>query len=183
MVSTLLAPKKHVKPSAWQLREKSRLNSDLPEIWSLLDTVCDPEIPAISLWELGVLTNIVQKHGEIIITITPTYSGCPAIDTMKSDILNTMKMAGFYQVSVVKALAPAWSTDFMTLKGREKLRKYGIAPPLKCCPSSAPPKTGVRCPHCGSADTALLSEFGSTACKALYSCGECCEPFDFFKNI
>lgn len=183
MVSTLLKPKQQQTLSGWQVRENCRLNSDHPEIWSLLDSVCDPEIPAISLWELGVLNDIVQQQGKIIITITPTYSGCPAIETMTSDILNIMKMAGFYHVSVVKTLAPAWSTEFMTAKGHEKLQKYGIAPPLKTCPLNGTPKTGIACPHCGSHKTALLSEFGSTACKALYSCRECYEPFDFFKNI
>lgn len=183
MVSTLLKPKMQQKLSGWQIRQKCRESSDHPEVWSLLDSVCDPEIPAISLWDLGVLNNIVQKQGKIIITITPTYSGCPAIETMTTDIISTMNMAGYYHVSVVKTLAPAWSTEFMTVRGREKLQKYGIAPPLSTCPLQGIPKTGLSCPQCGSSETGLISEFGSTACKALYSCHDCHEPFDYFKNI
>lgn len=183
MVSTLARPVEQQTPSGWKIRQDRRRKSDHPEIWSLLDTVCDPEIPAISLWDLGVLNDVEQKLGEIIITVTPTYSGCPAIEVMSEDLIARMNLAGYYHVRVDKVLAPAWSTDFMTPKGRDKLLEYGIAPPLKTCPNSVTPKSGITCPHCGSSETNLISEFGSTACKALYSCTECQEPFDFFKNI
>ena len=118
---------------------------------------------------------------EITITITPTYAGCPAMHTMQTDIETVLQDAGYKQVKVKQSLSPAWSTDWMTQNGREKLRAYGIAPPLKtsCNQSSG----GIECPQCNSSDVKRISEFGSTACKALYQCRDCLEPFDYFKCI
>lgn len=168
---------------AWLEQEQTRINSDLPEIWSLLDAVCDPEIPVLTLFDLGVLTDIQQNQGVIIVSITPTYSGCPALETMRDDIISTLQNAGYENVRVDTRLTPIWTTDRMSPEGRRKLKNYGIAPPLRHCSSDTTPEAGINCPFCNSNQTSRLSEFGSTACKAMFTCGDCQETFDFFKNI
>lgn len=159
-------------------RQLRRSDSALPELWALLDSVTDPEIPVVSLWDLGVLQDIKKDGERLLVEITPTYSGCPAMVEMASEIEKTLTAAGYSNVEVVSLLTPTWTTDFMSTQGREKLREYGIAPP-------APKAQGekIACPQCGSTDSELISEFGSTACKALYRCGDCLEPFDYFKCI
>ncbi len=157
-----------------------RSESALPEVWGLLDKVTDPEIPVLSIWDLGVLTDVDQQDDEIIVSITPTYSGCPAMDTIRDDIAMTLDQAGYQHYSIILKLAPAWTTDWMSPQGREKLQAYGIAPPENCRPGD---KVKIACPHCGSENTHTISEFGSTACKALYRCQDCSEPFDYFKKI
>lgn len=159
-------------------RQLRRSDSALPELWALLDSVTDPEIPVVSLWELGVLQEIKQHGERLVVEITPTYSGCPAMVEMASEIEKTLAAAGYADVEVVSLLTPTWTTDFMTAQGRDKLREYGIAPPS---PRGQGDK--VCCPQCGSANSELISEFGSTACKALYRCLDCLEPFDYFKCI
>jgi ring-1,2-phenylacetyl-CoA epoxidase subunit PaaD len=155
--------------------------ADTARLFELLSSVVDPEIPVLTLQDLGVLRDISVDNGSIKVTITPTYAGCPAMDTMRADIENTLAAAGYEQVTVQQSLSPAWTTDWMSENGREKLRAYGIAPPAnKTCDR----KTGtIECPQCKSGDVKLISEFGSTACKALYQCQGCLEPFDYFKCI
>jgi len=151
------------------------------QLYELLSSVVDPEIPVLTLQDLGVLRDISVDEGKITVTITPTYAGCPAIDAMRADIESTLAEAGYQQVTVKQSLSPAWTTDWMSENGREKLRAYGIAPPAT---TTCGQQTGsIECPQCGSADVKRISEFGSTACKALYQCQDCREPFDYFKCI
>jgi ring-1,2-phenylacetyl-CoA epoxidase subunit PaaD len=165
-------------------RLQQRRQSAHASLWDLLDAVKDPEIPALSLWDLGVLRDIQRQGSEVQVTITPTYSGCPAVDAMADDIRAALIAAGFEQVRVKTQLAPAWTTDWMSARGREKLRAYGIAPPEDGdSDDGLTPETAVACPHCGSRETRRISEFGSTACKALFRCGDCDEPFDYFKKL
>jgi len=166
---------------------KHRETSDIPRLWDLLDCVMDPEIPVLSLWDLGVLRNIVDDHGTIVISLTPTYTGCPAMDVMREDLQSVLYENGYKNVRFETCLSPAWSSDFISLQGREKMQQYGIAPPnpdycAGTC-SSSKPVVSIACPHCGSKHTKQVSEFGSTACKALHQCLSCLEPFDYFKSI
>jgi ring-1,2-phenylacetyl-CoA epoxidase subunit PaaD len=155
--------------------------ADIARLFELLSSVVDPEIPVLTLQDLGVLRDISVDNDSIKVTITPTYAGCPAMDTMRADIETTLAAAGYEQVTVQQSLSPAWTTDWMSENGRKKLRAYGIAPPVKKTCGQA---TGtIECPQCGSGDVKLISEFGSTACKALYQCQDCLEPFDYFKCI
>jgi ring-1,2-phenylacetyl-CoA epoxidase subunit PaaD len=164
-------------PAEEHERRQRRSNSPLQPLWALLDAVKDPEIPALSLWELGVLQDITRQGEEVVVTITPTYSGCPAMTVMAEDILQALADAGYPDSRVVTRLAPAWSTSWMSPEARDKLRTYGIAPPGECDAAV------LSCPHCGSENVLTVSEFGSTACKALYQCKDCAEPFDYFKPI
>ena len=148
-------------------------NGNTNKIWELLDTVPDPEIPVISVVELGVIRNIEFKNNSYFISITPTYSGCPAVKTFTDDISNCLKANGIENFELKKVYSPAWTTDWMSKATKEKLKKYGIAPPSNI----------VICPQCDSKNTALISDFGATACKALYKCTDCLEPFEFFKCI
>lgn len=154
------------------------------EILSLLDEVCDPEIPVLSLADLGVLRGVEFIDNEWQITITPTYSGCPAMKTMEDDILRKLNDNGI-KANVHLVLSPAWTTDWLSESGREKLKEFGIAPPEdevdKSVLFSAP--TVVPCPKCGSRETKMVSQFGSTACKAHYQCRSCLEPYDYFKCL
>jgi ring-1,2-phenylacetyl-CoA epoxidase subunit PaaD len=161
--------------------------------WTILESVCDPEIPVVNLREMGILRAVRQSASGLEVVITPTYSGCPAMSQMEDDVVNALAQAGM-AARVLTQIAPAWSTDWMTEEAREKLRVYGIAPPHPsgCATGStsviqfAAKKTGdkalaVACPQCGSHNTTETSHFGSTACKALYRCLSCQEPFDYFK--
>ena len=161
-------------------------DSETERLEALLGQVTDPEIPVVSIRDLGILRDISLDGGQVTVTITTTYSGCPAMSTIKADIRQTLSDAGYQDVLVKQSLSPAWTTDWMTAEGREKLREYGIAPPQKsvdgrCAVVS--PGTAVVCPQCSSEHTECISEFGSTACKALYRCLECAEPFDYFKCL
>jgi ring-1,2-phenylacetyl-CoA epoxidase subunit PaaD len=156
--------------------------------WAALEHLADPEIPVISLRELGILRDVRQGADGLEVVITPTYSGCPAMGQIEDDVRAALESAGL-PARVVTRLAPAWTTDWMSDSGKEKLRAYGIAPPHQTPAGSsvvrfiAKPATAetVACPHCGSANTVESSRFGSTACKALYKCLDCQEPFDYFK--
>lgn len=155
------------------------------QIWQWLYEVSDPEIPVLTIVDLGVVRD-VQLNGENIdITITPTYSGCPAMKVMEEDIIAKLKEKGVDNVKVDLVLSPAWTTDWITEDGRQKLLEYGIAPPAdevdKSVLFAKPPV--VACPKCGSEDTRMISQFGSTACKAHYQCNSCLEPFDYFKCL
>lgn len=161
-------------------------DSEIERLEALLAQVTDPEIPVVSIRDLGILRDIALDGRRVTVTITTTYSGCPAMNTIKADIRQTLAEAGFDDVEVKQSLSPAWTTDWMTAQGRKKLLDYGIAPPQKsvdghCAVLS--PGTAVACPQCGSEDTECISEFGSTACKALYRCLGCAEPFDYFKCL
>lgn len=152
------------------------------KIWELLETLSDPEIPVLSIIDLGIVRNIsISRSGngwEGTITITPTYSGCPAMDMISMNIKLLLAEHGYKDLKIISVLDPAWSTDWMSEAGKRKLKEYGIAAPDK---KISIPGDGVECPRCNSLNTRLLSEFGSTACKALYQCNDCKEPFDYFK--
>jgi ring-1,2-phenylacetyl-CoA epoxidase subunit PaaD len=156
------------------------------QVFVILEAVKDPEIPAISVRELGVLRGVsVSADGGVLVTITPTYTGCPAMDVMAADIKAELLGAGITDVEVELTLSPAWTTDWITEEGKRKLKEYGIAPPektadIRSLKGKAPV---VECPQCHSTDTVMLSAFGSTACKALWKCNECLEPFDQFKCL
>lgn len=168
----------------WLTRQQHRQRSPYSALWDLLDAVKDPEVPVLSLWDLGVLRDIQQTdNGRVTITITPTYSGCPALEAMQQDIAEHLNKAGFTKHEIKVQLTPAWTTDGLSPEGHEKLRAYGIAPPQGCAARAITPESGLKCPHCGSEHTRRISEFGSTACKALFQCADCQEPFDYFKAI
>jgi ring-1,2-phenylacetyl-CoA epoxidase subunit PaaD len=155
--------------------------------WEVLDTVPDPEIPVLSVCDLGIVRDVRTEGGTISVTVTPTYSGCPATEAIAGDIRGALLGAGAKHVEVRTRLDPPWSTDWISEGGREKLRRHGIAPPLAVASDSPRPVRifgrAVQCPRCGSACTTRLSAFGSTACKALYRCEACREPFDYFKPL
>jgi ring-1,2-phenylacetyl-CoA epoxidase subunit PaaD len=148
--------------------------------------VPDPEVPVLTIGDLGVLRDVtVDADGRVQVTVTPTYSGCPAMDAIRTDVVAALSDAGFAGAVVNTVLSPAWTTDWMSDEGKRKLVAYGIAPPSRRTASTGPVlvNLSVRCPRCGSGDTRELSRFGSTACKALWSCSACLEPFDHFKAI
>ena len=155
------------------------------KIWGILNTIPDPEIPAISIVELGIVRDVVHNDDTFIITITPTYSGCPAMDMIDTLVKEKLHENGCGTVKVTLVYKPAWTTDWMTAETKEKLRVYGIAPPEGSALSKKDLLNDgpVGCPQCGSRNTEIKSMFGSTACKALYICRDCLEPFDYFKCI
>lgn len=157
------------------------------EIYDVLQTVPDPEVPVISVVELGVVRDVIIDGDAVKVTMTPTYSGCPAMKEMEADIRTALHARGIANVDVELVLSPAWTTDWIGPEAREKLRKYGIAPPGKAEPQGLITLTrarqAVQCPWCGSRDTRLQSEFGSTACKAIHTCNACRQPFDEFKPL
>ncbi|OLL29427.1 phenylacetate-CoA oxygenase subunit PaaJ [Burkholderia sp. SRS-W-2-2016] len=168
-------------------------DATLTHAWAVLEAVPDPEIPVVSIRELGILRDVRRAaDGALEVVITPTYSGCPAMSQIAEDIGLALDAAQLAPYRIATVLAPAWTTDWITADAREKLRNYGIAPPTGNCASTAQPREQVMrfvpralpapsCPRCGSAHTERLAQFGSTACKALYRCLDCREPFDYFK--
>lgn len=156
-----------------------------PQINAILESVSDPEIPVLSIMDMGVVREVEVQERDVFIKITPTYSGCPAMDTIADDIKAAFAKEG-YQAQVKLILAPAWSTDWITERGRKALEAYGIAAPLTEEADKEAllgNKKIVKCPQCGSTHTRLVSQFGSTACKALFQCEACHEPFDYFKCL
>jgi ring-1,2-phenylacetyl-CoA epoxidase subunit PaaD len=160
---------------------------NITEIQKLLSNVSDPEIPVLNVFDLGVIRDIkIPDTGGVEVTITPTYSGCPAMKSIEFAIIAELEAHGIHPVKVHLVLNPAWTTDWMTEEGKKKLKAYGIAPPIKdsnekridALFGEAPIP---ECPHCNSKNTRQISQFGSTACKALYQCNDCKEPFDYFK--
>ncbi len=154
------------------------------------ETVTDPELPMLTLADLGVLREVREEDGRVVVSITPTYTGCPAMDTMRDDLVHALREAGFADVEVRTVLNPAWSSDWITEEGRRKLAEAGIAPPGDAprrpgpVPLTlTPPASRVRCPQCGSPDTEEVSRFSATACKALRRCRACHEPFEHVKEI
>jgi ring-1,2-phenylacetyl-CoA epoxidase subunit PaaD len=158
-------------------------DSDLRQrAWDVAAAVVDPEIPVLTIADLGVLRDVSINAERVEVTITPTYSGCPAMNMIALEIELALEREGFGKPKIQTVLSPAWTTDWMSEAGRRKLREYGIAPPAPS--SSRRALFGIQqvaCPQCGSQDTELLSEFGSTSCKALWRCKSCREPFDYFK--
>jgi ring-1,2-phenylacetyl-CoA epoxidase subunit PaaD len=169
----------------------------LLRVWAALDTLTDPEIPVVTLREMGILREVRLTEGMLEVVITPTYSGCPAMGQIEDDVRSLVQGLGM-AARVVTQLAPAWTTDWMSEVAKDKLRAYGIAPPQGRCAGDAAGQSAashalrfvrgaaeatpvVPCPHCGSRHTVESSHFGSTACKALYKCLDCQEPFDYFK--
>ncbi|MGB4118057.1 MAG: 1,2-phenylacetyl-CoA epoxidase subunit PaaD [Polaromonas sp.] len=157
-----------------------------------LGQVMDPEVPVVSIVDLGILRDVQWVDDAVVVTVTPTYSGCPATEVIAQSIREALYARGVEQVEVRTQLAPAWTTDWMTPQGRDALRAYGIAPPATRAATAdgnlvidiaalSSSKTVVPCPQCDSRKTRLLSQYGSTACKALYQCNSCLEPFDYFK--
>lgn len=152
------------------------------DILRLLSSIPDPEIPVVSIEEMGMLRDVVVEDDRVEIIITPTYTGCPAMGIIEADILATLHQHGVKNASVRNVIEPAWTTDLMTEKAKEKLKAFGIAPPLhSSCSHDTFQHNEIECPRCNSKDTVLISRFGSTACKALYQCNDCKEPFDYFK--
>lgn len=161
-------------------------------VWALLESIPDPEIPVVSLRELGILREVRRGAHGLEVVITPTYSGCPAMGQIEDDVRAALRGAGL-EASVLTQLSPAWTTDWISDATREKLRTYGIAPPQGACAgigsaesvvqfiSRREPAAAVACPRCGSVNTVETSRFGSTACKSLHRCLDCSEPFDYFK--
>lgn len=157
--------------------------------WQVLDGVLDPEVPVVSVRDLGIVRDVRLVGDALEVVLTPTYSGCPATEVIESDVLSAIEAAGLGPAHVTLQRAPAWTTDWITPQGRERLRAYGIVPPgplaagtqvpLRFMPRAA----ALPCPHCGSQQTERLSAFGSTACKSLYRCLSCREPFEYFKPL
>lgn len=158
------------------------VEDDLRRAYEAVAAVTDPEIPVLTIADLGVLRGVILEGGRVEVTITPTYSGCPAMNLIALEIGTALAQAGFADTAIRTVLAPAWTTDWLTSAGREKLLAYGIAPPTGAAGRRALfGEAKPACPLCGSADSELLAEFGSTACKSLHRCRACREPFDAFK--
>ncbi len=154
--------------------------------WAALAGVPDPEVPALSVVDLGIVREVSCEPGGTHVVLTPTYSGCPATEVISASVRDALEQAGLGPVTVSQRLAPAWTTDWISAEGRQRLLVYGIAPPGAACAQASPVRLrprNVACPRCGSAQTERLSAFGSTACKALHRCLDCREPFEYFKPL
>jgi ring-1,2-phenylacetyl-CoA epoxidase subunit PaaD len=156
-------------------------------ISELLEQVKDPELPAVSIVELGIFRNARVENGALVVELTPTYSACPAMKVIVDEVRAVLERDGLKEVVVREVYAPAWTSDWITEEGRRKLKEYGIAPPAKASAQSElvffPKEKTILCPHCDSSQTRLQSTFGSTSCKALYYCDACHQPFEYFKEI
>lgn len=154
------------------------------EIWQILEEVTDPEIPVLTVADLGIIRDVrIHEDETVEVVITPTYSGCPAMNVIEINIKAALQEKGFEQVKVTTVLSPAWTTDWLTESGKRKLKEYGIAPPQGSVDKGAlfGKENDIECPHCNSTNTEMISQFGSTPCKSLYRCKDCLEPFDYFK--
>jgi ring-1,2-phenylacetyl-CoA epoxidase subunit PaaD len=170
----------------YEKEESIHLPKEEEKIWALLENVPDPEVPVLTVVDLGVVREVFVSNdvagSKVTITITPTYSGCPAMDMIAMNIRMALLQNGYKHVEIITSLSPAWTTDWMSENGKRKLKEYGIAPPVgKSFDAAFLEDLKVQCPLCHSKNTHLVSQFGSTACKALYQCDECKEPFDYFK--
>ena len=154
-------------------------------IYSYLEEINDPEVPVLSIIDLGIVRDIKMNNEELEVIITPTYTGCPAMDMISATIKIQLATLGFKKIKITQVLSPAWTTEWMSEEGKRKLKEYGIAPPNPkqqvCDQKLFASAEAVQCPLCDSYHTHRISEFGSTACKALYQCDDCKEPFDYFK--
>jgi len=155
-----------------------KIQPSIAQVWTWLEEVADPEIPVISVVDLGIVREVEWKDDELVVTVTPTYSGCPATEVIARDIREALIARGVEKVRLETRISPAWTTDWVSEKGRQQLREYGIAPP----PGALIQIENVACPRCGSVNTEMVSRFGSTPCKAIYKCRACLEPFDAFKR-
>jgi len=166
--------------------QNGKVNYSNEEIMNFLSEIPDPEIPVITIKELGILQGVEQNADGCIVSITPTYTGCPAMKAIEDDVKKMLQEKGIEKASVKLLYSPAWTTDWISDEAKEKLRKYGIAPPAKITADKGAllgkPKI-LACPRCNSSNVEMISQFGSTACKALYKCLDCKEPFDYFKCI
>ena len=162
---------------------KSLTRPTVEEVWRILDGVADPEIPVISIVDLGIIREVSWQGDTLHVAITPTYSGCPATAVINLEIDRALRAQGIEQIELRRRLSPPWTTDWLSARGRDKLRAYGIAPPMgrDGDKPGAGGKAVPPCPRCSSSRTHLVSQFGSTPCKAAYVCNECLEPFDYFK--
>ena len=168
--------------------EQTKLSEEQTKLREILSFVTDPEIPALTIDEMGILRDVIIEEDTVKVTITPTYSGCPAIDQITQDVNAVLTDNGYPKSEVLLVLSPAWTTDWMSEKSKEKLRAYGIAPPCRTTDLSQSSEEQrlaftAACPQCRSLNTRQISEFGSTACKALWKCNQCLEPFDYFKPL
>src|SRR5450631_1234284 len=164
------------------IMEETKENITTGKIWKLMEDVYDPEIPVLSIVDLGIIRDIELNNDDVEVFITPTYSGCPAMDVISMNIRLALLENEFKKIKITQQLSPAWTTDWMTENGKEKLKAYGIAPPVgKSFDKKYLEELKIECPLCHSINTKLISQFGSTACKALYQCNDCLEPFDYFK--
>ena len=158
---------------------------DKKTIYAYLGEINDPEVPVLSIIDLGIVRDVIMNEDELEVTITPTYTGCPAMDMIAATIKIQLATLGFKKIKVTQTLSPPWTTEWMSEEGKRKLKEYGIAPPNPkqqvCDQKLFAEAEAVQCPHCDSYHTHRISEFGSTACKALYQCDDCKEPFDYFK--
>ena len=164
--------------------DKKAISVDEEKLWQILEEVKDPEVPVLSILDLGIVRDLSYRDGKAEIIITPTYSGCPAMDVISMDIRLKLLEKGYRNIAVRQQLSPAWTTDWMTEEGKQKLKAFGIAPPnpkQQFCLSEMFREEAVQCPHCNSYHTELVSQFASTACKAMYRCLDCREAFDYFK--
>jgi ring-1,2-phenylacetyl-CoA epoxidase subunit PaaD len=163
--------------------------SRVDRAWAALDAVPDPEVPALSVRDLGIVRDVVDHGGELEVVLTPTYSGCPATEVIEQSVLEALRAEGLVPARATLRRAPAWTTDWISAEGRRKLREYGIAPPGPATPEGGVPirimrrQPAIACPRCASTRTERTSAFGSTACKALYRCLACLEPFEYFKPL
>ena len=202
----MTTPKNHIESNTAVKRQQAEsiasLNALEPlekneaitrQVWQILATVNDPEVPVLSVVDLGIVRNVFIENkndvsdavDKIIVTITPTYSGCPAMDVISMQIRIALLQNGFKNIQINMVLSPAWTTEWMTEAGKNKLKAYGIAPPNPqqsvCSIQPFQAQEAIQCPRCNSYHTEMISQFGSTACKALYRCLDCKEPFDYFK--
>lgn len=164
-----------------------KMKTEKDKILSYLEDVMDPEVPALSIMDLGIVRDVEVSSGRIEVMITPTYSGCPAMKAIQDDIISTLRAKGFSDVTVRIVYSPVWTTDWLKDEAKRKLKDYGIAPPSKGGDEEFIPlminTDNVSCPYCDSSDTVLRSRFGSTACKSLYFCNSCRQPFEYFKRF
>ncbi len=157
----------------------------IDQVWQWLNEIPDPEVPVVSVVDLGMIRDVSIEDGSVEVAVAPTYSGCPATEVIEQDIVAALMGHGLDNVSIKRVLSPPWTTDWISESGRKKLKAYGIAPPAGSASkrSLLPGKQSVNCPRCDSINTSMVSEFGSTACKASWKCEECLEPFEYFKCI
>jgi len=162
---------------------ENKLIQQMKKIWDILEEVKDPEVPVLSVVDLGVVREVKADDEGVEIVITPTYTGCPAMNVIEMDIKATLASKGYKNLKVTTVLSPAWTTDWLSEAGKQKLKAYGIAPPVGSVDKAEliGEERHIECPQCGSKNTEMVSQFGSTACKALHKCKDCLEPFDYFK--
>jgi ring-1,2-phenylacetyl-CoA epoxidase subunit PaaD len=156
------------------------------KVLDILSTVKDPEVPALTILDLGIVRDVSMNENQLVVTITPTYTGCPAMDVIEKNILRALTNAGYTNSKVKSILSPPWTTDWISEEGKQKLMAMGISPPVLSLHSKQELlgyEPGIACPHCKSTHTTLSSPFGSTACKALYKCDDCAQPFEHFKCL